>query len=267
MARQAITVDRETLNAACRTLDRLARGEYALSLEETLLLKDQKLAFRRIARLFGVFAKEPFARSFSYDLDNPGNWAKSSRFWEIRETPPVRLIRKHELQYCLLEDVAHEWHRPIDRVAEFNIAISLCRWFQPVVCGEAKALEDQEGIAKEFQKSGFGITPFSLGQGLGAAAISIASCLVQGVPSLLAHEPIIAGTTLLLMCMGQRKLCHLMGQFEKSYDRKKDRFATHVFYVCGSTSTKAGRPCEALVKRAGSRCPRHSRKKPADDKI
>jgi hypothetical protein len=200
MARRSLVVDLQELKVAWKTLDRIAQGEYGQPLPETLLLKDQWLAFRRIARLFGVYAKEPFARAFPYDPNIPTNWAKSSRFWEIQDTPSASALRKHNAQYSLLEDVALDWHRPIEYIAEYNVALSLCRRIRPVVCGEAKALENQEKIAKELQKSGFSVSPFSLNQGLGIAAVTVASYLVQHVPALSQHSPIVAGTTLLLLC-------------------------------------------------------------------
>jgi len=248
----------QAIDKAWETLERLAQGEYGRSLSDTLLVDDQSLAFRRTARLFGVYAKEPFAHSFPYDPDIPTNWAKSSRFWEIHKTPGKLTLRKHHAQYSLLEDVALEWGRPVEFIAEYNIALSLCRRVRPIVCGEAKALETQEKIAKELERSGIGVSPFSLNQGLGLAAVMVASYLVQQMPSLAEHPPIVAGTTLLLMCVGQRRLCKLMKDFEDSYDKKKDRFASREFYVCGSTSTATRKPCGALVREPGLRCARHA---------
>lgn len=251
-------MDAQAMDKAWETLERLAQGEYGQSLSETLLSEDQALAFRRIVRLFGVYAKEPFARSFAYDPEIPTNWAKSSRYWEIRETPGKATLEEHHAQYSLLEDVALEWRRPVETIAEYNIALSLCRRVRPIVCGEAKALETQEKIAKELEKSGTSVSPFSLNQALGIAAVTMASYLVQEMPILTGHAPIVSGTTLLLMCVGQRRLCKLMKDFEDSDDKKKDRFASRQFYVCGSTSTATGNPCGMLVREPGLRCARHT---------
>jgi hypothetical protein len=239
-------------------LDRLAQGEYDQTLAETLAEPDQEFAFRRVGRLFGVYLKEPFALNFEYDPNVPTNWAKSRRYWEIHELPDEGIIAANEAQFALLEKIAREWNRPIEYVAEFNVFLSLCRRFRPIACGEAKALEDVEKIAKDLEKQGTPTAMLSLNQGLGIAAAAMAAYLVQQLPDLSDYSPIVTGASLLFLCFGQRKLCQFMTSFEATYDEKKDSFATRQFYVCGSTSTRNGTPCGALVHSPGQRCARHA---------
>lgn len=247
-----------TLASDWDNLDRLAQGEYGISLSQTLADANRELAFNRIGRLFGVYLKEPFALSFPYDPDLPINWAKAHRCWEIHEAPPGDVLIVHQTKLELLEQLAQEWNRPLELLAEFNVFLSLCRRFKPLVCGEAKALENSEKIAKDLEKQGISVSSLSLNQGLGIAATTIATYLAQGVPNLSAHSPIVTGLTLLLLCYGQRRVCALMTTFEAKYDEKKDRFATREFYVCGATSTRDGTPCERLVRAPGLRCARHA---------
>ena len=239
-------------------LDHFALGEYGKSISETLLVDDHSLAFRRMFRLFGVYAKSPFALRFPNDPDIPTNWARSSQCWEIHMAPSKQLLETYGAQYSFLEDVSQEWNRPVELLAEYNIAMTLCRRFRPLVCGEAKAIEAQEKIAKELEKSGIGAYPFSLNQGLGAVAATIASYITQQLPELAEHSPIVVGTTILLMCFGQRKLCGIMKEFEATYDSRKDKSLSKEFFVCGSTTTATGRPCGTLVRIPGCRCARHS---------
>jgi hypothetical protein len=246
------------LSGGWATLDRLAVGEYGHPLDHVLNDSDEDLALRRVGRLFGVYLKEPFARSFDYDRNSPSNWAKSKRFWEIHEDPSAKLVAEHGPQYDVLEQVAWDWQRPIEYVAEFNVFVWLCKRFSPIVCGEAKALENAEKIAKDLEKKGFDASALSLNQGIGIAAVTLASHLGQAVPELADHSPIVTGATLLLLCFGQRKVCHFMTTFQSSYDKEKDRFAIREFFVCGSESTRDGRPCRALVRSAGRRCARHA---------
>ncbi len=239
-------------------LNHLAQGEYGQTLGSILSDKAQELAFKRVGRLLGVYLKEPFAISFSFDPDSPSNWARSQRFWEIRNIPDPNVIASHEARFSLLAQIAGDWHRPIEYVAEYNVFLWLCRKFRPIVCGEAKTLENSEKIAKDLEKQGIDVATLSMNQGFGIAAVTVASYLSQQLPDLANHSPIVTGATLLVLCFGQRKLCKFMTEFDASYDKSKDRFATRSFPVCGSTDTRTSQPCGALVRAPGLRCARHA---------
>jgi hypothetical protein len=246
------------LEADWATLDRLSLSDYGIPLSELLAGSDRALVFRRVGRLFGAYLKEPFAQNLPYDLELPSNWARASRCREIHTPPSAQIIDTYESQFALLETIAIEWNRPVQFIAEYNVFLWLCRRFRPIICGEDKAFESSEKIAKDLEKKGIDASIISVNQGLGIAAATIASHLTNHVPVLANHSPIVTGAMLLILCLGQRKACKLMTDFEATYDKSKDRFATHEFYVCGSTNTRDAKPCLALVRTPGKRCMRHA---------
>lgn len=235
-------------------LDSLSREEYGVSLLDVLKESDELLSFNRVGRVIAVSIKYPFAQSFPYDPELPSNWAKTKRAWEIREPVAMQTICDHRIQFELLTQVAVDWKRPIEFLAEFNIFHWLCKRLRPVVCGEAKSLENAEKIAKDVKKAGTDVTLFSLNQLLGAASVTIATYLVQSVTVLSGSAPLVTGVTLLALCFGQRKLCKLLTNFENSYDKKKDDFANRDFPICGSLATNDKEPCGNRVRNPGDRC-------------
>lgn len=244
----------EDLQAGWGLLQELCQDEYGVSLEQLLMAEDKSLVFRRLGRLAAVWPKYPFAQSFEYDTDLPSNWAKAKRCWEIRKQPRIETIDAHRTQADLLILFAAEWARPPEFVAEFNIFHSICKRLSPVVCGESKALENTEKIAKDLQKAGRDVTVFSPNQWLGALAVMVAGYLVRTQPWLSPHTPILTGATLMVICLGQRRLCSLLKHFVESYQPRKDAFAGRVFPVCGSIQTGDRRPCGNRVHRKGLRC-------------
>jgi hypothetical protein len=167
---------------------------------------------------------------------------------------PSKTIIDHQAQVDLLLQVAAEWKRPVEYVAEYNIFYSLCKRLRPVLCGEAKGLENAEKIAKDLQKAGAEVSLFTPNQLLGAASVSVASYLVECIPLLSGNTPIVTGATLLTICFGQRKLCALLTEFEKSNDKSKDRFARRDFPACGSVATRDKQPCANRVRNRGEQC-------------
>jgi hypothetical protein len=244
----------EDLQAGWRLLQELSRGEYGVPLEQILVAEDKSLLFRRVGRLTAVWPKHPFAESFAYDPDLPSNWAKAERCWEIHEQPRLETIEAHRAQFNLLILFAAEWARPAEFVAEFNVFHSICKRLKPVVCGESKALENTEKIAKDLQKAGSDVMVFSPNQLLGAVSVTVAGYLVQALPWLSPHAPIVTGATLLALCLGQRHLCSLLKDFVDSYQPTKDAFANHLFPLCGSVQTGDRKPCGNRVRTEGLRC-------------
>lgn len=242
-------------------MDDLSRGEYGLPFPNVLHDSDELLSFRRVGRLLAVSIKHPFAQSFPYDPELPSNWARSKRCWEIRGSVAPQTICDHQTQFDVLVQVAADWKRPIEFVAEFNIFHFLCKRLRPVVCGEAKSLENAEKIAKDLQKAGTDVALFSPNQLLGATSVTVATYLVQSVQILSGNAPLVTGATLLAVCFGQRKLCKLLTNFQKSYDQQKDRFANRDFPLCGSLATNDKQPCGNRVRNAGEKCWVHAYKK------
>jgi hypothetical protein len=244
----------EELAVGWEQLQNLCRGEYGTSIEQVLASPDKPLLFKRIGPLTAVWLKHPFAQSFEYDPNLPSNWAKALRCWEIHEPPALETIRMHQAQFELLTVIAAEWERPVEIIGEFNIFYSLSKRFRPIVCGESKALENAEKIAKDLRKSGRDVALITPNQLLGAASVTIAGSFVAALPWLSPHTPIVTGVTLLAMCLGQRKLCMLLVDFEKSYDKRKDTFAAGHFPICSCTNTGDRDPCRNRVRTEGMRC-------------
>jgi hypothetical protein len=167
-------------------------------------------------------------------------------------------IEKHQAQFELLMVVANEWDRPAEFIAEFNIFHSLCRRLRPVICGEATELENAEKIAKDLRKEGTEIALLTPDQLLGALAVAVATYVVECLPFLSAHAPIVTGASLLAICLGHRKLCVQFAEFEKSYKQEMDVFAGRTFTISGSLATNDGRPCGNRVRISGTRCWIHS---------
>ena len=244
----------DSLQIGWSALDGICRGEFGLPLQGVLAQQDDALNFKRVGRLMAVWVKHPFAQPFPYDPDLQSNWAKSQRAWEIHGPVDPTVINAHRLQFELLAAFAHEWERPTEFLAEFNIFHSLCRRLRPAICGEAKALENAEKIAKDLQKAGTNIALLTPNQLLGATAVTVASYLVQALPFLSPHAPIVTGASLLAVCLGHRIFCARLAEFEKSYKLDMDAFARRTFAVCGSLATSDGLPCGNRVRTNGTRC-------------
>lgn len=250
-----MTVTLQQLQEGLTPLQELCVGEYHIALNDVLFGDGDELAFKRLGRLMCVWLKEPFAQSFPYDPDIPTNWARSLRCWEIHGPVPSDVIATHAPQREILELFAAEWTRPVEFLAEFNLFHSMCKRLRPLVCDDWKALDNAEKIAKELRKEGQDVQLLTKNQIIGAASVGLATYLVQNLPWLSTdHMPLVAGTTLLGVCMGQRKLCQLLTDFVNSNDESKDRFANVDFPHCGSTDTNDGKPCGNRVREHGLLC-------------
>src|ERR1035437_8067914 len=191
------------LEEGLAALSTLSEGEFRATLTNVLVDGDPALAFGRVGRLMAVWLKHPFAESFPYDPNAPGNWAKSQRAWEIHR-PIANVAHKDTAaRRDLLLNFAAEWGRGIDQLAEYNIFLSMCKRLRPVVCGESKVVEQADKIAADLRKKGVTVSGFSLNDMLGAASLTIATYLVQHVSFLSAGVlPLVSGATLLVCCFG-----------------------------------------------------------------
>ena len=140
---------------------------------------------------------------------------------------------------------------------KFNLFLSLSKRLRPILCGESKVFEQAEKITKELKKAGENVSMLSIHDTMGIAACGIASYIVQQVPVLTpAHQPIVAGVTLLVCTYGHRRICKALSDALASYDPVKDRFAGS--FRCGA-ATNDGTPCQNPVRREGTLCWIHAR--------
>jgi hypothetical protein len=242
-----------SLKEGLAVLSQLSLGEYHKHIDDILANSNEELAFKQTGRLMCVWIKQPFAIPFEYDPTLPWNWAKSYRAWEIHDPVSQELMRHNLSRYELLMKFAEEWDRPVQYLAEYNLFLSICKRIRPIICSESKMLEQVEKVGKDLQKTGQGVSFFSINNLLGVTSVSVATQLVQNVEFLSAsYLPIVTGITLLLSCYGQNKLCNFLKGFEESYDPKKDRFAGS--NRCNSTATNNGAPCMNPVKESGKPC-------------
>lgn len=236
-------------------LNDIAYLEYAKSIQEIVNSRERKVAFLRIGRSMSVCLKAPFARSYSYDVNSPGNWAKSRLYWEVRSEPTGIVLSKYKSEVDLLIRFSAEWERPVEYLGEFNIFHSLCKALRPLFCDESKTLKKIEEVSEEIRKQGNDLTLISKNQALGVASVTAASYFMQSIPWLNeSHLPVVTGLTLFSLCFTQRQICKYATEFLQSYDPNKDFFLGKEFERCGSKDTNDRSPCRNRVRSNGQKC-------------
>lgn len=257
-----MSIQTANIEDGLRQLEELAHGEFGVSLSSVLGNTDQNLAFRQIGRLMAVWPKTTFAKTFPYDPEIPTNWAKSTRCWEIHNTPSAESIAQNQTKAQLLVLFAAEWDRPVETLFEFNIFLSMCKVLKPVICNENKPIKNAKAISKLLQKEGHDVSLLTTDKVIAIAALSASNYFIESVSWLSdEHIPIVLGCTLLTLCYSQNALCQLITEFIGSDDPKKDRLANVTFPQCKSNNTTNGKPCKNKVVRDGVACWIHAKDK------
>ncbi len=250
-----MNINSTEIEEGLRQLNELSVGEFGASLSSILSDPDTNLVFKRLGQLIAVWPKSAFAESFPYDTTLSTNWAKSSRCWEIHYTPSPDQISENWAKAELLVMFASDWDRPVERLFEFNIFLSICKKLKPIICSESKIFKDAEKASKELQKQGYDVSLVNTNQLIAIAALSTSNYFVNSVGWLNPeHAPMVLGCTLLILCFGQNNLCQLISNFIDSDDPKKDRLANVSFAVCSSQNPSNGQSCKNRVSQSGTRC-------------